>query len=98
MGRLTAGTSGVALLAAWGVCVARYATAGAGDYNGGVFIPLLMLAVVLTAVAGLAAVRSWKEESGAAAVMAALAAVPVTSFAKLANSSSTVSRRATATD
>jgi hypothetical protein len=33
MGRLTAGTSGVALLAAWGVCVARYATAGAGDYE-----------------------------------------------------------------
>lgn len=66
MSRAIAGSSAIAVLAAWAVCVERYATVGGGSYNSDIFVPLLLLAFGLTAVSGFVAIQAWRGTSSAA--------------------------------
>ena len=66
------------MLAAWGVCIERYARVGGGSYNNGIFVPLLLLALALTTVAGFVSLEVWQGRSRA--VTAAAVAVPAVVF------------------
>ena len=77
--------AGVAVVFGWVICAVRYATVGGGAYNGDIFVPLLLLAVALSAGAGLSIAQAWNGASGTVAAMClsvlAIAAILVLALA-----------------
>jgi hypothetical protein len=71
--------SAAAVVVSWGVCALRYATRGAGAYNGGLFAVFILVAAILTIWAAGLVLLAWSGEASvlAAAPVSVLAAASI---------------------